>query len=89
MVSLISSNHNERLNIFSAVVSILICQKFYDTVYLYSLMFFFLTEEADRILDDETGLLALPHGVPSLESIEKARLNQKNSERLLGNDIWM
>lgn len=45
--------------------------------------------EADRIMDEETGLLALPHGVPTMQSIEQARLKQKDSERLLGNDIWL
>ncbi|CAC5407584.1 plasminogen receptor (KT)-like [Mytilus californianus] len=45
--------------------------------------------EADRIMDDEQGLLCIPHGVPTMQSIEAARLKQKDKERLLGNDIWM
>ena len=40
-------------------------------------------------MDDETDLLAMPHGVPTIGLIEAARLKQKDQERLLGNDIWM
>ena len=47
------------------------------------------TDEADRIMDKERELLAIPHGVPTMQSIEQARLKQKDKERLLGNDIWM
>ena len=45
--------------------------------------------EADRIMDGETELLTIPHGVPTMQSIEQARLKQKDKERLQGNDIWM
>jgi hypothetical protein len=47
------------------------------------------TGEADRIMDGETELLTIPHGVPTMQSIEQARLKQKDKERLQGNDIWM
>ena len=47
------------------------------------------TAEADRIMDGETELLTIPHGVPTMQSIEQARLKQKDKERLQGNDIWM
>ncbi|XP_046578701.1 plasminogen receptor (KT)-like [Haliotis rubra] len=37
--------------------------------------------EADRIMDTEGIMLALPHGLPTLSSIEAARLDQDTKDR--------
>ncbi|XP_071119202.1 plasminogen receptor (KT)-like isoform X2 [Haliotis cracherodii] len=42
----------------------------------------FAAGEADRIMDTEGIILALPHGLPTYSSIEAARLDQCDKERL-------
>ena len=45
---------------------------------------------ANRILDEEHGLLDLPHGLPTFSSIEAARLAQKKDEPYKsGHDIFL
>ena len=45
---------------------------------------------ADRIIDEETGLLDLPHGLPTFSDIEKARLAQKDQQAVKqGHDIFL
>ena len=47
-------------------------------------------ETADRVLDEEHHLLALPHGMPSFDAVETARLKQKGEERFkTGHDIFL
>ncbi|KAJ8305313.1 hypothetical protein KUTeg_015858 [Tegillarca granosa] len=49
-----------------------------------------IREEADRILDNESGLLDLPHGLPNMNTIEIGRLKQKDTERLQhSHDIFL
>ena len=51
---------------------------------------FCIIAEADRILDDETLMLELPHGIPTFASIETGRLDQKDKERLTkSNDLFL
>eukprot|EP00745_Piridium_sociabile_P007068 TRINITY_DN145368_c0_g1_i1.p2 TRINITY_DN145368_c0_g1~~TRINITY_DN145368_c0_g1_i1.p2 ORF type:complete len:155 (+),score=36.99 TRINITY_DN145368_c0_g1_i1:81-545(+) len=46
--------------------------------------------EADRIMDEEQGLLSIPHGLPNFQDIEKARLNQRDQAPLKqGHDIFL
>ena len=47
-------------------------------------------EEANRILDEEPDLLNLPHGLPSLATIDAARMRQKDADRLKkGHDLFL
>ncbi|XP_076462925.1 plasminogen receptor (KT)-like [Babylonia areolata] len=49
-----------------------------------------IREEADRIIDEEHGLLSLPHGLPTFQDIEKARLAQKDEAAVKqGHDIFL
>ncbi|XP_035829128.1 plasminogen receptor (KT) [Aplysia californica] len=49
-----------------------------------------MREMADRILDEEAGLLDLPHGMPTFASVESARLKQKSDEPYKpGHDIFL
>jgi len=49
-----------------------------------------IREEANRILDEEHGLLELPHGMPSFSQVEAARLKQKSNEPYKqGHDIFL
>ena len=46
--------------------------------------------EADRIIDEESGLLDLPHSLPTFNDIEKARLAQKDEQAVKqGHDIFL
>ena len=46
--------------------------------------------EADRIIDEEYGLLDMPHGLPTFSDIEKARLAQKDEQAVKqGHDIFL
>lgn len=50
----------------------------------------YVTEMADRIIDDEHHLLDLPHGLPTFSSIESARLESKKYEPFKpGHDIFL
>lgn len=49
-----------------------------------------IRDEADRILDQESGLLSMPHGLPSFNEIEMARLQQKDMQAIQqGHDIFL
>ncbi|KAK7474287.1 hypothetical protein BaRGS_00034479 [Batillaria attramentaria] len=49
-----------------------------------------MREEADRIIDGEPGLLSMPHGLPTFNDIEKARLAQKDEQAVKqGHDIFL
>lgn len=49
-----------------------------------------IREEADRIMDTEAHLLNLPHGLPTFNSIESARLKQMDEDRVhQGHDIFL
>ncbi|KAK7100307.1 plasminogen receptor (KT)-like [Littorina saxatilis] len=46
--------------------------------------------EADRIMDEERGLLNLPHGLPTFDDIEKARHAQRDASAIKqGHDIFL
>lgn len=45
--------------------------------------------EADRILDDEQQLLALPHGLPTLATIEDGRARLHRDERFQAHDLFL
>lgn len=49
-----------------------------------------IREMANRIIDDESHLLELPHGLPTFSSIEAARLDQKKYDPFKpGHDIFL
>ena len=49
-----------------------------------------ISEEADRVLDNEMGMIDLPHGLPTFGSIEAGRLKQKDTERVQKvNDLYL
>lgn len=49
-----------------------------------------LTEEADRVLDNESYLLNMPHGLPSFETIEAGRQKAKQDSIVnKGHDIFL
>ena len=57
---------------------------------LYLLIFYLFIEEANRILDEEPDLLNLPHGLPTITTIDAARLKQKDDDRLRkGHDLFL
>lgn len=46
--------------------------------------------EADRIMDEEQGLLLMPHGLPTFSDIERARLMQKDEQAVKqGHDLFL
>ncbi|XP_056017350.1 ribonuclease H1-like [Ostrea edulis] len=49
-----------------------------------------MRQEADRVLDTESSLLNLPHGLPTFDSIEKGRLKTKDASAVSkGHDIFL
>ncbi|GFN77256.1 plasminogen receptor (kt)-like [Plakobranchus ocellatus] len=49
-----------------------------------------IREMADRIIDEESSLLDLPHGLPTFSSVEAARLKEKKNEPFKsGHDIFL
>ncbi|XP_061168111.1 ribonuclease H1-like isoform X2 [Saccostrea echinata] len=49
-----------------------------------------MRQEADRVLDTESYLLDLPHGLPTFKSIEAGRLKAKDASRVnQGHDIFL
>jgi hypothetical protein len=63
-------------------------------MYIYDMLIqttvLLLTEEADRVLDTESSLLDLPHGLPTFSSIEAGRLKAKDASAVSkGHDIFL
>ena len=57
---------------------------------LFYILFPIISEEADRVLDNEMGMIDLPHGLPTFGSIEAGRLKQKDTERVQKvNDLYL
>ena len=62
----------------------------YVLIFLLVLLSCFNTkEEADRIMDEEQDLLSLPHGLPTVSSIDAARLEQEDRERFKAHDLFL
>ena len=52
--------------------------------------YFSVTEEADRVLDTESSLLDMPHGLPTFADIENGRQKAKDASITgKGHDIFL